>query len=113
VARAVRLAGVVVLIWSAVAAGQSRDRPSLKDLPPQQRVTAVTFCRGAYDVTLADGSARTYNEYDLALKIDSSPNGPTQAKPALVPTGRVGDRAFLVFATLEELRTGLKPGCRE
>jgi hypothetical protein len=32
---------------------------------------------------------------------------------ALVPTGRVGDRAFVVFADLDELRRSLKVGCRE
>jgi hypothetical protein len=49
----------------------------------------------------------------LAFKTDSSPNGPKPAKPALVPTGRVGDRAFVVFADLEELRRTLKGACRD
>jgi hypothetical protein len=40
-------------------------------------------------------------------------SGPPPAKPALVPTGRAGDRAFVVFADLEELRQTLKAACRE
>jgi len=110
VRRAIIFAAVVALPCGR-AAGQ--DRPNLKALSAQQRVIAVSYCRGAYDVTLADGSVRRFNEYDLALKIDSSPNGPAAATPALVPTGRVGDRAFVVFATPEELSAAVKPVCRD
>src|SRR3989475_5002091 len=66
--------------------------------------------RGGYDVSLGGGSARKFKEYDLAFKIDSSANGPDPTRPALVATGRVGDRAFVVFADLEELRSALKAG---
>jgi len=78
-----------------------------------QRVTDVRYCRGEYDVSLADGSGRKFKEYDLAFKIDSSSNGPNPVKPALVPTGRVGDRAVVVFADIAELRGALKTHCRD
>ena len=109
-----RLAGavVIVLVSSAAAVAQSRPVASLKVLPPGQQVTNVTYCRGEYDVSLGDGGARRLKQYDLAFKTDSSPSGPP-AKPALVPTGRAGDRAFVVFADLEELRQTLKAACRE
>ncbi len=107
-----RLAGaaVIVLLSSAAAVAQSRPVANLKDLPPVQQVTNVGYCRGEYDVSLGDGNARRFKEYDLAFKTDSSPNGPKPAKPALIPSGRVGDRAFVVFAELEELRRTLKVG---
>jgi hypothetical protein len=107
-------ASLMVPLASSDALAQERTAPNLKDLPPRQRVMVISYCRGAYDVALADGSARTFKEYDLAFKIDSSANGPNPARPALVvPTGRVGDRAFVVFADLEELRTALRAGCRD
>jgi hypothetical protein len=39
--------------------------------------------------------------------------GADATKPALVPTGRVGDRAFVVFADLDELRRALRATCRD
>jgi hypothetical protein len=68
---------------------------------------------GRYDVSLRDGGRREFKEYDLAFKIDTSPNGPTPSRPALVPTGRVGDRAVAVFAGLDELKRVLKEACRD
>ena len=103
-------ATALVLVSCVAAFGQERPIIDLKDLPSRQRVTAVTYCRGGYDVSLGGGSARKFKEYDLAFKIDSSANGPDPTRPALVATGRVGDRAFVVFADLEELRSALKAG---
>jgi hypothetical protein len=108
-----RIGGVVlVTLLASAASGQERPIPNLRDLPEQQRVTAIGYCRGAYDVALADGSVRTFKEYDLAFKIDSSASGPHPARPALIPSGRVGDRAFVVFAVLDELRGAVKSECR-
>lgn len=103
---------LVSLLVSVHAFAQERSVPDLKDVPDQQRVTAVKYCRGAYEVALGDGGVRTFKEYDLSFKVDSSANGPSPAKPALVPTGRVGDRAMVVFAVVEELRAGVKAECR-
>jgi hypothetical protein len=111
-----RVGGVVLvtLLTTCVhALGQERTPPNLRDLAERQRVMTISYCRGAYDVALGDGSVRTFKEYDLAFKVDSSGNGPSPAKPALVPTGRVGDRAFVVFAKLEELRAAVKAQCRD
>jgi len=110
-----KLAGAAAIVLLSITSVSAQNRPvaDLKNLPPAQQVVTVAFCRGGYDVSLGDGSARKFNEYDLAFKTDSSPNGPRPAKPALVPTGRVGDRAFVVFADLAELRGALKAECRE
>ena len=72
---------------------------------------SVSYCRGIYMVALKDGSARTFKEYDLAFKTDTGPSGPAKGTPALVPTGRVGDRAFLVFSALDELKDALTTRC--
>jgi len=107
--------GAVALVLLSFTPARAQDRPlaNLKDVPRGQQVTGVGYCRGQYDVTLGDGSARTFKEYHLAFKIDSSANGPRPAHPALVPTGRVGDRAFVVFADLDELRGTVQAACRD
>ena len=107
------MAAAMILLFSVQAFAQDHPVPNLKELSPGQRVTDVRYCRGQYDVSLGDGSSRKFKEYDLAFKIDSSPNGPKPVKPALVPTGRVGDRAFVVFADIVELRGALKMDCRD
>jgi cytochrome c len=107
------LTGVALLMLMTNGDAVAQERPQrLRDLPPRQRVEAVTYCRGTYEVALGDGQVRRFREYDLAFKIDASPHGPEAARPALVPTGRVGDRAFIVFAALDELRTALRETCR-
>jgi hypothetical protein len=109
-----RIAGVALVMLLMTVDGFGQDRPvqNLRDLPERQRVKAVSYCRGAYDVALGDGSVRSFKEYDLAFKLDSSDHGPGPATPALVPTGRVGDRAFVVFANLDQLRTAVRAECR-
>jgi cytochrome c len=86
---------------------------NLKDIPPAERVMSVGHCLGKYDVGLRNGSTRTFKEYDLAFEIDSGPNGPRPGTPALVSTGGVGNRAFAIFADLDELRRSLKAWCRD
>ena len=71
----------------------------------------MRYCRGVYEVALKDGSVRSFKEFDLGFKTDSSAEGPDAAEPALVPTGGVGDRAFVIFAGLDELKTWLKKSC--
>jgi cytochrome c len=108
------LPGVVVamiLLPFAAASAQSRPVTDLKNVPPTQQVVSVAFCRAGYNVSLRDGSTRRFNEYDVAFKTDSSANGPRPAKPALVPTGRVGDRAFVVFADVDELGQSVRAAC--
>jgi hypothetical protein len=110
-----RLVGAAAITLASFGAADAQSWPvvNLKELPPSQQVQGVAYCRGAYDVSLGDGSARRFKEYDLAFKTDSSPHGPSPARPALVPTGRVGDRAVVVFADLDELRRTVKVTCRD
>lgn len=108
--RALLWAVGLLLAMSGSALAQ-RETTDLKTLPPGQQVAALSFCRGVYEVTLRDGSIRSFKEYDLGFKTDSSGKGPEASTPALVPTGRVRDRAFVIFAGLDELRGWLKKGC--
>lgn len=79
---------LVVLLSGVTALGQERAVANLRDLPTRQQVTNVSFCRGEYDVSIGDGSARRLKEYS-----------------------GLGDRAFVVFADLEELT--VKAACRD
>jgi len=117
--RGVRLAWIAAAVLSIAPASQphaqeplpSRAPENLNDPSPGRTVKSVTYCRGEYEVSLGDGSVRRFKEYDLAFKTDTSPSGPPAARPALVPTGRVGDRAFVIFADLDELRRLPKAFC--
>jgi molybdenum ABC transporter molybdate-binding protein len=93
------------------APAEPRAVPELKSAPATHRVTAIGYCRGVYEVKLADGSVRTFGEYDLSFKTDTSANGPDAGRPALIPTGRLGNRAIVVFATLDELRGAFRQSC--
>jgi cytochrome c len=101
-------------LWLAITgslSAQQREPVDLKLLPPSQLVGALSYCRGAWEVRLKDGSDRSFKEYDLGFKTDSSSQGPHATSPALVPTGRVGDRALVIFAGIDELKDALKRGC--
>jgi len=102
---------ILVAIAEAVAQPAARGPADLKAVTADHQVTSVSYCRGTYQVGLKDGSTRTFKEYDLAFKTDTSANGPAKGTPAVVPTGRVGDRAFLAFSGLEELKDALKVRC--
>jgi cytochrome c len=101
----------LLLPISGSPSAQQREPVDLKLLPSSQLVGALSYCRGVWEVRLKDGSDRSFKEYDLGFKTDSSNQGPHATSPALVPTGRVGDRAFVIFAGIDELKDALKRGC--
>jgi cytochrome c len=77
--------------------------PHLKNLSPEDRVKAITYCRDTYRVTTVDGKTRDFWERNLRLKTDSSDDGPDKGAPALVEAGMMGDRADVIFADPEEI----------
>ncbi|MFQ5658626.1 MAG: hypothetical protein ACE5G5_13880 [Candidatus Methylomirabilales bacterium] len=83
----------------------------LKAAPPDHQVEAVRYCNGEYSVKLKDGSTRQFGEFDLRFKTDSGPNGPKLGSPALIRAGMSGDRAFLIFSGLEEMKGFLEEKC--
>ena len=103
----------LVLLSIGPVSGQDPALSDLKNASPGHQVVSVRFCRGEYDVALGDGTSRRFREFDLAFKTDDTERGPQPTKPVLVPTGRMGDRAFVVFAGLAELRATVQAQCRE
>ena len=113
------LAPALIIAFVGVAGAQERPAPrptpDLKQAPAGQRISAIQYCRGRYDVVLDGGERRAFREYDLSFKIDTSDHGPARGAAALVPAGRVGDRAIVVFASVEELTRGVRqrPDCSQ
>ena len=111
VLRGSAIAAVFVgLLWGAAAAQQ----PAMEDLrqaPPERQVKTVGYCRGQYTVGFADGSSRKFGERDVWFATDSSPLGPVAGRPVLVATGRVGDRALVVFVGHREMTAMIRVGC--
>ncbi len=84
----------------------------LKTAAADHQVEAVGYCNGIYTFKLKDGSTSTFKEFNLRIKTDSGPNGPNPGVPVLIPAGMRGDRVFLIFSGLDELKTVLKKTCQ-
>ena len=85
--------------------------PNLKKLEPGIQVKAITYCRGTYRVTTADGKTRAFWERNLRFKTDSSEDGPEKGAPAITPAGMMGDRASVIFAAPEEINKLIEARC--
>jgi cytochrome c len=88
-------------------------RADLKKVGKERRVTAIRHCGDAYHVTTESGRTLPYWEFNLRFKTDSSPQGPERGKPVLAPQGMQGDRAQVVFSSLEDLKRFLVARCDE
>ena len=88
-------------------------RANLKKVGKERRVTAIRHCGDAYHVTTESGRTVPYWEFNLRFKTDSSPNGPERGKPVLAPQGMQGDRAQVVFSSLDDLKRFLLERCEE
>jgi cytochrome c len=89
----------------------SGDVPSLKQLQPDQQVTAIRYCGDTYNVTTANGETVPFWERNLRFKTDSSADGPETGKPALLPAGMMGDRASVIFAEPSEISALIESKC--
>jgi cytochrome c len=89
----------------------SGDVPSLKQLEPNQQVTAIRYCGDTYNVTTANGETVPFWERNLRFKTDSSADGPEKGKPALLPAGMMGDRASVIFAEPSEISASIESKC--
>jgi cytochrome c len=87
------------------------ERPNLKEAGKERQVTAIRYCGDGYRVTTAGGQTRTFWEFNLRFKTDSSPDGPAKGKPVLLPAGMMGDRASIVFAGPDEIGTMIERRC--
>jgi cytochrome c len=91
--------------------GGGGSDPNLKNLEPNKRVKAITYCRDTYRVTTADDKTRAFWERNLRFKTDSSKDGPEKGAPAITPAGMMGDRASVIFAAPEEITKMIEPRC--
>jgi cytochrome c len=101
----------LVLFGTGVAGAREGRIVDLKAVPPDHQVEGVNYCKGTYRLKLKDGSTTDFREFNLRFKTDSGPTGPNPGAPVLIPAGMAGDRAFLVFADLDEMKTALKKTC--
>jgi cytochrome c len=85
--------------------------PNLRQLTPDQRVTAITHCKDTYTVKTSDGQTMDYWERNLRFKTDTSEIGPAKGTPAIIGAGMAGDRASVIFSAPEEISAWIKPSC--
>ena len=91
------------------AAKKNPEFPDLKLAGPDHQVHSIAHSPGAYRVTTADGRSARFLEADLRFKIDSSDLGPHNGTPVILPAGTEGDRAWVFFASPEEISRFIKP----
>lgn len=87
---------------------ETRSFPDLKKLGADRQIHAIRYASGSYHVVTADGGRAEFAEFDLRFKVDSGPLGPLSGKPVILPSGHVGDRAAVFFATPMEIGTFIK-----
>ena len=85
--------------------------PNLKNLDPEERVQAISYCKDTYTIITANGQTRKFWERNLRLKTDGSGDGPEKNAPALIPAGMMGDRADVIFADPSEISTHIAAKC--
>lgn len=94
------------------AADRGRPPVNLKTLSAAQQVKSIDYCGDTYTVTTFAGKVLKFWEFNLRFKTDSSAHGPPKDKPALLDSGMMGDRAFVVFASPTEISRFIKPVCQ-
>lgn len=112
----------LIAYLKAVAEGKAPQAPDggmmaaspkgdLRHVGKDRRVTAIRHCGDAYHVTTEAGRTRPFWEFNLRFKTDSIPIGPEPGKPVLASQGMQGDRAQVVFSSLDELKRFLVERC--
>ena len=85
--------------------------PDLKKADGASRVTSIDQCGDAYRVGTADGTSRTFWEFNLRFKTDGSIDGPAAGHPVIVGNGMRGDRAAVIFSRLNEISSYVRKRC--
>ncbi len=83
----------------------------LKKSSKNQRVRSIRYCGDTYYVTTETGETIPFWEFNLRFKTDSSKDGPPKGTPVLVRAGMMGDRAFVVFSSPEEMALAIERKC--
>ncbi len=105
------LAMIASLASPASLARAQAPRTPLRNVAATQIVQQITYCRGEYRLTMASGEERRVRELNLRFKTDTSAYGPEPGKPVLLPAGMQGDRAQVIFASLDDLKRFLVERC--
>jgi len=92
---------------------QAPALPNLKQAPADATVASIRHCGDSYFVTNAKGEKRSYWEFNLRFKTDTSATGPAPGKPVMVGQGMQGDRAQVVFASPREMSSFIREQCKE
>lgn len=108
--RATASLGLLIAVASSAVPAATPATP-LRNLTADQIVQEIRYCRRQYTLTMANGEQHTYPEFNLRFKTDSSANGPESGKPVLLPAGMRGDRAFVIFRGLDDLKKFLVERC--
>lgn len=77
----------------------------LKMLGTEGQVVAIRHNRNRFEVQTADGRTTAIAAVNLRFKIDTSDNGPSAGRPVILPSGMMGDRATVFFASPLEIGT--------
>jgi cytochrome c len=83
----------------------------LSEPEPARQVTSLRYCPDTYTVSTAAGETYKFWEFNLRFKTDSSAKGPPEGTPVLLPEGMRGDRAFVIFATPQEISRFIEQTC--
>jgi len=81
---------------------------NLKEAGPDCQVVTIHYDQDTYKITTADGPSTDFWEANLRFKIDSSDNGPLSGEPVILPSGMMGDRALVFFASPAEMSALIK-----
>jgi cytochrome c len=88
-----------------------RNKMDLKNVGPKMQVVSLEYCGDTYIVKTAEGGPYKFWEFNLRLQTDSSKYGPSKAKPVILSTGMMGDRAAVIFAGPREISSFIKELC--
>lgn len=88
-----------------------KPTPDPKAAGRERQVSAIRYCGDTYHITTVTGETIPFWEFNLRFKTDSSRDGPAKGKPVLIRAGMMGDRAFLVFASPEEISAMIDRKC--
>lgn len=78
---------------------------------PEGTVTALRHCGDSFFITTADGREIPFWEKNVRIKVDSTETGPPPGVPVLRETGRMGDRVYLLFRSLDDMKSWLREDC--
>jgi len=85
---------------------QPATAPVLRDLKmigPEGQVMGIGHVGSTFEISTADGRRTLFSETSLRFKIDSSEFGPPTGRPVILPSGMMGDRATVFFASAAEI----------